>query len=60
MQCKTLAHKREQVSKAAETDPFMAPTWKAPSRGKVASPINLDPENAVCTPVTINMSLTLA
>ncbi|KAG6369749.1 hypothetical protein JVT61DRAFT_13619 [Boletus reticuloceps] len=32
IQCKTLACKREQASKVAETDPFMAPTLKTPTR----------------------------
>jgi hypothetical protein len=58
MRRKTLARKREQVSKVAETDPFMAPTWKTPTRGQVASPVILNPENAVYTTPMIYIFLT--
>lgn len=59
-QRKTLARKREQVSKAAEMDPFMALTLKVPSRGPAASPVNTDPDNVVCTTLAVDMLLTPA
>ncbi|KAG6370053.1 hypothetical protein JVT61DRAFT_12455 [Boletus reticuloceps] len=56
----TLARKRKQAGKAAETDPFMAATLKAPTRGYTSSPVNVDLDPAVCTLALTDKCLTIS
>ena len=68
-----MAHKREQATKVAETDPFMAAilhetsvqkdamaaTLRAPFQGPTASPVNLNLDHTVSTTLTTYMYIFL-